>query len=183
LREAVPGVTRVAYLCCIGGKRDKDWGTVMNPPGKRDAAWEASAHRDVVMVEYQVLDVEEIEEAVAHAARAKVQAVTIDSCAACYLTPVQARLHAALEKHRLPATNYWLNSVANGGLLAYGTEPDLNFRRAGYYVGRILNGARAAELPVERLDDIKLYVNRSAARAIGISLPASILLRADRVFD
>ena len=114
----------------------------------------------------------------------KAQAILVTDCAACYQAPVQARINAAVEKYRLPAMNgAWLNAVENGTLIGYGIEPDLNFRRAGYYVGRILNGAKAAKLPVERLNNLKLHVNRSAARAIGIKLPESLLLRADKVFD
>jgi putative tryptophan/tyrosine transport system substrate-binding protein len=183
LREGVPGMTRVAYLCCIGWKRKNEWGTVQNPPGKRNPVWETSPHRDVVVLRYEFENLDEIEAAVAHAARAKVHAVIVAGCAACFQADVQRRIHAALEKHRLPAISSWLDAVANGWMMGYGIEPDLQFRRAGYYVGRILNGARPAELPVERLDNFKLYVNRKTAKAIGLPFPDLLLLRADRVFD
>lgn len=183
--ELVPGLRRIAVLAPIGiFKREKEWGTVLNPPGKRRPVWDTPTLREVVLLGYELEGVDEIEQAVAHAARTKAQAVIVDSCAACYQAPVQARINAAVERHRLPAMNApWLSAVENGTLIGYGTDPDLNFRRAGYYVGRILNGERAADLPVERLHNFKLHLNRSAARAIGITIPESLLLRADRVFD
>ncbi len=183
--ELVPGLRRIAVLAPIGFfKREREWGSVVNPLGKRPRIWDTPRLRDVVLLAYQLERVDEIEEAVAHASRMKAQAVIVTSCAACYQAPIQARINAAVESHRLPAMNgHWLSAVENGTLVGFGTEPDLNFRRAGYYVGRILNGAKAAELPVERLDNFKLHINRRAARAIGIAIPDSILLRADRIFD
>ena len=183
--ELVPGLRRIAWVGPIGFfKPDREWGSVVNPPGKRNPRWEIPALRELVVLAYQLESIDEIEQAVAHAARMKAQAILVTDCAACYQAPVQARINAAVEKYRLPAMNgAWLNAVENGTLIGYGIEPDLNFRRAGYYVGRILNGAKAAELPVERLDNFKLHLNRRAARAIGITLPESLLLRADRVFE
>jgi putative tryptophan/tyrosine transport system substrate-binding protein len=181
--ELVPGLRRIALLEVVS-KPGKEWGSVLNPPGKRRPVWDSPSLREVVLLAYGIEGVDQIEQALAHAARMKAQAVIVGGCAACYQAPVQARINAAVESHRLPAMNAsWLSAVENGTLVGYGIEPDLNFRRAGYYVGRILNGEKAAELPVERLDTFRLHVNRTAARTIGITIPQSVLVRADKVFD
>lgn len=181
--ELAPGMRRIALLEIVF-KPEKEWGSVLNPPGKRRPVWDTPALREVVLLAYELEGVDEIEQAVAHAARMKAQAVIVGGCAPCYQAPVQARIKAAVERYRLPAMiRDWLSAVENGTLIGYGAEPDLNYRRAGYYVGRILNGAKAAELPVERLDTFKLHVNRRAARTVGITIPQSVLLRADKVFD
>jgi len=182
-RELVPGLKRVAFVCCIGRARENEWGTVRNAPGNRSPAWENSANRDIAVLTYEIESADEIEAAMAHAAGMKVQAVLVESCAACYLLSVQRRFHAAAEKHRLPTMHEWLNAVESGALMGYGSEPDANFRRAGYYVGRILNGEKAADLPVERMDDLKLHLNSKAAQAIGLRVPPSLQLRADKVFE
>lgn len=186
LVELVTGLRRIAVVEATVGlfKREREWGSVVNPPGKRSPRWETPALREVVVLAYELESIDDIEQAVGHAARMKAQAILVAGCAACYQAPVQARINAAVERHRLPAMNgAWLSAVENGTLIGYGIEPDLNFRRAGHYVGRILNGGKPAEMAVERLDNFKLHINRSAARAIGTTIPESLLLRADKVFD
>jgi putative ABC transport system substrate-binding protein len=73
------------------------------------------------------------------------------------------------------------NVVEAGGLLSYGSLGLASFVRAGHYVARILQGAKAAELPVEQMTNIRLVVNLRTAKALGIRIPESILLRADEV--
>jgi putative ABC transport system substrate-binding protein len=68
-----------------------------------------------------------------------------------------------------------------GALLSYGSLGNASFERAGYYVDRLLKGAKASELPVEQMSNIKLLVNMKTAKALGIAIPQSILLRADEV--
>ena len=68
-----------------------------------------------------------------------------------------------------------------GALLSYGSLGTASFERAGYYVDRLLKGARASELPVEQMSNIKLLINLKTAKALGITIPQSILLRADEV--
>lgn len=90
----------------------------------------------------------------------------------------------AAVKHRLPAICPFVPSfVEAGGLLAYGPDfPDL-FRRAARYVATILKGARAGDLPVQRPEKFQLAVNLKTARQLNLTLPQSLILRADRVID
>ena len=84
-------------------------------------------------------------------------------------------------KHRLPATYARPEYIDAGGFMYYGTNyPDL-FRRAATYVDKILKGATPADLPVEQPKKFELVINLKAAKQIGLTIPPSVLARADRV--
>jgi putative tryptophan/tyrosine transport system substrate-binding protein len=86
-------------------------------------------------------------------------------------------------RHRLPAIFIFRNFVDEGGLMSYGVHVQASFRRLAEYVAKILNGAKPADLPVEQPTRFELVVNLKTAKAIGITLPTSILLRADEVIE
>ena len=70
-----------------------------------------------------------------------------------------------------------------GGLMSYGVEVDASYRRVAHFVAKILNGAQPGDLPVEQPVKYELVVNLKTAKAIGIELPTSLLLRADEVIE
>lgn len=84
---------------------------------------------------------------------------------------------------RIPTVHSGTEAVENGGLLSYGPDTRWAYRRAGYYVARILKGTRPEDLPVERPTTYELAVNLKTARALGIKIPNMILLRATRVIE
>ena len=86
-------------------------------------------------------------------------------------------------KHRLPAAYSPSQFAENGGLISYGADLTENFRRAARYVDRILKGARPAELPFEQPTKYAMIINRGSAKALGVTIPAALLLRADQVID
>jgi putative ABC transport system substrate-binding protein len=95
----------------------------------------------------------------------------------------QARVAALAMQHRIPAMFIFKTYVAVGGLMSYGVNIEAAYRRAGAYAGKILSGAKPADLPVEQAVKYELAVNLKTAKAIGVELPTSILLRADEVIE
>ncbi len=86
-------------------------------------------------------------------------------------------------EHRLPTMFVFKSYVEAGGLMSYGVEQLAMYRRIGLYVAKILNGTKPADLPVEQPTKFELIVNLKTAKALGIELPTSILLRADEVIE
>jgi putative ABC transport system substrate-binding protein len=86
-------------------------------------------------------------------------------------------------KHRLPAIWEWPVQVEDGGLMAYGASLDGLIQREAEYVDRIFKGARPADLPVDQPSTARLVINLKTAKALGLTMPRSLLLRADEVIQ
>jgi putative ABC transport system substrate-binding protein len=89
----------------------------------------------------------------------------------------------AAARHGIPAIYPWRNAVERGGLMSYGHDLVALFRRAAFFVDKILRGTKPGDLPVERPTKFELVVNLKTAKALGIEIPPSILLRADKVIE
>jgi len=100
-----------------------------------------------------------------------------------FFLPQRDRIVALANAHRLPSMFIVKHWAEAGGLMSYGADFPLMFRRAADYVARILKGTKPADLPVEQATKFELVVNLKTARAIGIELPTAILLRADEVIE
>ena len=85
--------------------------------------------------------------------------------------------------HRIPAIYELDFLVRDGGLMSYGQKLDDAFRRAAFYVDRILKGAKPGDLPVEQPTRYYLFINLKTAKALGLTIPQTILLRADQVIE
>jgi len=93
----------------------------------------------------------------------------------------RARIMDFATKHRLPGVHAYVELVEAGGLMSYGPSYAGMHRRAAYFVDRILKGAKPADLPVEAPAKFELVVNLKAAKQIGLTIPQSVLYRADKV--
>jgi putative ABC transport system substrate-binding protein len=95
----------------------------------------------------------------------------------------RARLVQFFESKRLPAIHFSKLFVDAGGLMAYGASFEDSWRKAAVYVDRILKGAQPGDLPIEQPTKFELVVNLKAAKALGVSVPQSLLVRADRISE
>jgi putative ABC transport system substrate-binding protein len=142
---------------------------------------EAARSSGVETLAFEARNATEIGDAFAQMASKKVQAVVV------LTDPVfiqQWRLIADLAmKVRLPSTGGSAEYAEAGGLLSYGPNLLENYRRSATYVDKILKGAKPADLPVEQPTRYELVVNRKTAQALGLAIPQSILVSADRIID
>ena len=172
LREIVPGLSRAAVL----------WNAA-NPFRALDLKVAQAGARALGMT-LQSLEVrgpDDFDRAFEAASRERARGlITLEDP----LTFTQrTRIVSLAAKHRVPAIHGLSAFVDAGGLMSYAPNLLDNFRRGATYVDKILKGAKATDLPVEQPTKFDLVINLKTAKALGIKLPASILLRADKVIE
>ena len=94
-----------------------------------------------------------------------------------------ARIADLASRHRLPSISFWREFATAGGLMSYGPNIVELIRRSAWYVDKILKGVKPADLPVERPTKFDLVVNIKTAKALGLTIPQAILLRADQIIE
>ena len=172
LREAVPGLSRVALV----------WNP--NNQGGRISLREIETAAKTLGLEAQAIeapDMEQLERGLGRAARSPAGAML--TIADAFLWSQRARVVSLAARHRLPAMYPEGEFAVDGGLMAYGSRVPDNFRRAAGYVDKILRGVKPADLPVEQPTKFELVINLKTARALGLTIPPTILLRADQVIE
>jgi putative ABC transport system substrate-binding protein len=135
-------------------------------------------------VEILLFDVrgeDDFQRAIAAAAQARVGGLLV--AGSPMFVRRRERLIELVTEYRLPAISVWRSFAESGLLMAYGPSIADEFRRAAAYVDKILRGARPADLPVEQPTKFELVINLKAAKALGITVPQSLLVRADEVIQ
>ena len=170
LKEAVPGISRVAIL----------W----NPAHLDDELGEmrrASRALGMQLQSVELLRPGELDGALQAAGRGRPQAlVIVPSRLTNFL---RGRLADFAGRSRLPMVSGWKEFAEAGGLMTYGPDRLLGSQRVAAYVDKILKGAKPADLPVEQPTRFELVINMKTAKALGITFPPSILIRADQVIQ
>jgi len=172
LKEAVPTVTRVAVLSHPGATPE--------PAFQRERETTARALGVTPQV-YDVRDPAEFAGAFDAMTQARVEALFVAADPFWWFH--RHRIIALVAQHRLPAIYPDRDFVQAGGLLAYDVNRIATFRRLGFYVDRIFKGASPGDLPVEQPTKFDLFINGKTAKALGLTIPQSLLMRADEVIE
>ena len=178
LQELIPGAARVAALVTRVG---------LAVPGETTGSLLAkelhfaAAKLGMQLTVTEIQKSEDLPSAFAAMERARAQAVVVQQ------TPLISSNRGGVvdlaARHRLPAIYETDIYIQAGGLMSYGPSLTQMYRRAAYFVDRILKGAKPAELPVEQPSKFDLTINLKAAAALGLKVPRTLLLRADRLIE
>jgi len=172
LKEVIPGLKRIAIIA--------------NPqhPGEQGElrASQAAAKALGLMLEYfQGRGSPELEDALAAILKSRSEAIVVFPDA--FTMRYSERIAAFAVKNRIPAISGWARFTDSGNLMSYGPNLRDVYRRLATYVDKILKGAKPADLPVELPTSVEMVVNLKTAKVLGIKIPQSILVRADRVIE
>jgi ABC-type uncharacterized transport system substrate-binding protein len=172
LKQAVPDVSRVSIL----------WNSASSAATRVAKEMDGEGPRLGIHIHaLSVRSPDELPKAFESAARNRSGALFVIE--ETLLLPHRTRILELAAKYRLPASSQYREFAEAGGLLSYGPNlPDL-FRRAAIYVDKILKGTKPGDLPVEQPTKFELVINLKTAKALGLTIPQELLLRADRVVE
>jgi ABC-type uncharacterized transport system substrate-binding protein len=175
LKAVVSGSTRVAVLWQPGALAERTM---------RDMMEETQVAGRTLALQLQFVEVrrpDDFEQAFSAMREARAGGLLVFPNAVIFEARKSIVAHAA--KSRLPAVYPWPEAASAGGLMSYSTNfPDM-YRRAATYVDKILKGAKPADLPIEQPTKFELVINLKTAKALGLTIPPSLLQRADQVIE
>jgi len=172
LKEVVPHLTRLDELY-----------NPENPSQARDpAAYAPVLQMGVQVQRFAVRDAATLEHALAEIAKRKPDALLIAADPATTVAHSKSIVDFAV-RHRLPTMGFARDQVEDGALMYYGLSYLVQLRQAAYYVDKILKGSKPADLPVQLASQLELLINLKTAKAIGLTIPPSVLGRADQLIE
>ena len=171
LRELVPGLSRLGYIANV------------NNPTAMGNVREIQEAAVKLALQIMPLDIKRAEDIAPAIETLKGRAQALYVVGDPLIADNQIQINTLALAARLPTMHGSRSYIASGGLLSYGPNYSDLFRRAGDYIDKILKGAKPADLPVELPTTIELIVNLKTAKAIGLTIPESFLLRADEVIE
>lgn len=169
LREATPRVSRVALL----------WNPLGSGSDYLKDTQTAARSLGVTLQSVEVRTADDFESAFAAVLKERAQALVVGP--GQYMFTHHRKVVEFATKNGLPSIYAWKGAASAGGLLAYGVNIPQAFRRAAYYVDKILKGVKPGDLPIEQPTIFDFVVNLKTAKALGVTIPESILLRAEEV--
>jgi putative ABC transport system substrate-binding protein len=172
LHEMLPSITRMAALY-----QGNNPGSVIIV----DDLQQKGAQLGLNFARLPVENEQELAGAFETAAKAKAEALFVMDDGA--MTEQRQTILALAAKQKLPVVSVYRDFAKSGGLLAYGPNLDVVYRRAAVYVDKLLKGAPASSLPVEQPVIFYLAINLKTAKALGLTIPSSILVRADEIIE
>jgi len=174
LKEAVPGISRVAFLYAVG--------TDSQITARHVQEAQAAAHK--LAIQLQPVEVREAQALPsAFAAMTNQGAEALVTVLSFFTLHHRRQLVELAAQSHLPTMYQGREFIEVGGLLSYGTDRIDQWRRAATYTDKILKGAKPADLPVEQPIKFELVINLKAAKALGMTMPSSLLLLADEVIQ
>jgi len=172
LKEAIPGLSRMALL--VNGSA---------PDARRyvEAAESAAGSLGIAIQPVEIRTPADIERAFHITAENRLEGMCLTSDGLIYVE--QQRLAEFAQERRLPLIGYTREMAQVGMLMVYGASNVELFKRAAYYVDRILKGSKPAELPVEQPTVIELVINLKTAKTLGVQIPRALLIGASEVIE
>ena len=171
-RELVPGATRIGLLDDVTDPKAR--------PQRREI--EASGQKlEINIIPAEVRTAADISQAYETFSTGGAEVVVVEQ-SSMLINAGQVIADAAAAK-KLPTLYGYHEHVEAGGLISYGVNLDWCYRRAAYFVDKILKGAKPADLPVEFPDTLELWINQKTAKALGLKIPPTLLVRADKIIE
>jgi putative ABC transport system substrate-binding protein len=172
LKEMLPRASRIGLLWYAG-----------NPAATTgiDAIESAATRLNLHSLRFPVQTGDDFGRALKAAAGRRVEAVVVFED--IWLTKHRNEIAMLAVTHALPMVSLYKDFAEAGGLFAYGASPTAVYRRTAYYVDRILRGARPQDLPVEQPTRFDFVINLKTAKALGLTIPPSLLARADHIIE
>jgi putative ABC transport system substrate-binding protein len=173
LKQSLPHASRVVFL-------EEERGSCGSAlPRIRQAA----ANLQISILPVVVDPQGDLEAAFKESAALRADAVLVCDGVWAYRYGFQRTLNDWARRYRLPMMHTAVGGADNGGLMSFGVDNMVQYRRIPYFVDRILRGARPADLPIEQPTAVEFVINRRVAKALGVKIPDAVLLQADRVVD